>query len=182
MKRFALIGILVALTAVAMVGCNWDTGSDAETWSDVYNWVNYSGTYLGSFSNMQVVAEAGIQSFTVTQQGQNLQILDNRGGAYEGNIRAIRSISGSGPAISNTNSMVMPKDGDRVVASYECSGTSASRRSTQMVGTLEGIITGGVFNNRRIFGTWIEAGGRSGTIAGEAIAVQITTVTVTNAP
>jgi hypothetical protein len=47
MKRFALIGIGIALVAISMTGCSWETGSDAESWSSSYDWVNFSGVYRG---------------------------------------------------------------------------------------------------------------------------------------
>lgn len=45
MKRIALIGILAALMVVGMVGCDWETGDSATSWSSAFNWVNFSGTY-----------------------------------------------------------------------------------------------------------------------------------------
>jgi hypothetical protein len=47
MKRFALIGMWVAVLAVGIMGCNWETGEDATSWSSSYNWVNFSGSYRG---------------------------------------------------------------------------------------------------------------------------------------
>ena len=48
MKRFALIGICVAALSAGFVGCSWETGNDAESWSSAYDWVNFSGVYRGT--------------------------------------------------------------------------------------------------------------------------------------
>ncbi len=54
MKRFALIGACVAVLAVGIVGCDWDTGSDATSWSSSYNWVNFSGVYRSAAGGLLV--------------------------------------------------------------------------------------------------------------------------------
>jgi hypothetical protein len=48
MKQFALLGMCVAVLAIGITGCDWDTGTDAESWSSSYDWVNFSGVYRGS--------------------------------------------------------------------------------------------------------------------------------------
>ncbi len=48
MKRFALIGMALAAVAAGLVGCEWNTGEDASSWSSAYDWVNFSGVYRGS--------------------------------------------------------------------------------------------------------------------------------------
>lgn len=53
MKRFAWIGICAALVA-GLVGCEWNTGEDATSWSSSYNWVNFSGTYRGATGGLLV--------------------------------------------------------------------------------------------------------------------------------
>ena len=47
MKRFALIGVCAAALAAGIVGCSWETGDDATSWSSSYDWVNFSGVYRG---------------------------------------------------------------------------------------------------------------------------------------
>ena len=54
MKRFALIGMCVAVVAVGIAGCDWDTGSDATSWSSSYNWVNFSGVYRSAAGGLLV--------------------------------------------------------------------------------------------------------------------------------
>lgn len=43
-KTAVLASMLVAI-GVGLVGCEWESPSSSETWSDSYNWVNFSGVY-----------------------------------------------------------------------------------------------------------------------------------------
>ncbi len=54
MKRMALIGMCAAVAALGLMGCEWDTGSDAENWSSSYDWVNFSGVYRGASGGLLV--------------------------------------------------------------------------------------------------------------------------------
>jgi hypothetical protein len=54
MKRFAWLGIGMALVAVGITGCEWNTGNEAESWSSSYNWVNFSGTYRSAAGGLLV--------------------------------------------------------------------------------------------------------------------------------
>lgn len=47
MKRYALIGMVLAALAAGLVGCEWNTGEDATSWSSAYDWVNFGGVYRG---------------------------------------------------------------------------------------------------------------------------------------
>lgn len=54
MKRFAWLGIGIALVTVGLVGCDWSTGNEATSWSSAYNWVNFSGTYRSAAGGLLV--------------------------------------------------------------------------------------------------------------------------------
>jgi hypothetical protein len=54
MKRYALIGMVLAALAAGLVGCEWNTGEDATSWSSSFNWVNFSGTYRGATGGLLV--------------------------------------------------------------------------------------------------------------------------------
>ena len=43
----------------------------------------------------------------------------------------------------------------------------------RIVGIFEGTVAAGVFTGRRMDGTWIEAGGKTGNINGQTVAVPI---------
>ena len=331
MKRFAWIGVLAAVLAVGIVGCEWETGDDATSWSSSYNWVNFSGIYrsetggllvkdytsassstetttsgtstnvtttastngnqtstttttetikvsnenqgtfsasqttfsgnlahsnivagtltltlyngstdaaiksvsddgtgkLGSGNNAGTVTSSGswsltlntefptvsgyirasytysrsststetsttgtsttsgeesgatgkgIYSMTVIHNGQYVDITDNNGASYEGYISQIRSSSGE-----ENEDGTLPADGDTIIASWECSGTSAAGVRVTIIGTLQGTVAGGVFTSRTISGTWIEATGRSGDFTGVTTAVAITATTTSTA-
>ena len=310
MKRFALIGMVMAALAAGLVGCEWSTGEDATSWSSAYNWVNFSGTYRGatggllvtdftttpsvpgvtntitvanetqgsftagqpslsgklrhgnvvpgsvvitlyngsdgvirSFSdngsgvlgsgqgNVQYTsgswnlslttdfptvpgsvranysytvsnsgstgggAESGatsveIYSFNVVHSGQNLTVVDNNGATFSGKIGQIRSTSGAEntdiPQVSDDEQArrakatyyesELPADGDSIIANFEVSGTSAAYIPVKIVGTLEGTVAAGVFTGRKMNGTWIEAGGKTGDVNAttDSIVIQTT--------
>lgn len=318
MKRFALVGLGIALAAICITGCSWETGNDAESWSSSYNWVNFSGTYRGSSggllvtdysttpstpgsTNVVTVSSEGqggfvtgstdfsgvlnhgnlvagsatitlrgnnsttyktfadngngvlgnsegtidyvsgawsismsilipvpgpgqaiaaysyyvsndgssgsgavsgasgisIYSFNVTHSGQNVTIVDNNGATFVGKIDAIRSASGAqntdiGQVASdetgNDTSLhskntyyesPLPEDGDAIIATFECSGTSAAAMAVKIVGTLEGTVASGVFTGRKMNGTWIEVGGKTGDIFGLTGAIPVASVIAT---
>jgi len=169
MKRFALIGIMAAAAAVAMVGCEWETGSGTETWSDTYNWVNFSGTYtpFTNPNNLFVIEKAGIKSIAVTHRGQNLEMRDSSGNYYEGRMTWIQTASGSLPTPAGTNGVTFPNNAetDRVLAQYEVTGGGA-----RLVGTFEGYLINNVLRDRVMLGTWVK-GSKSDTIQGAAPAM-----------
>lgn len=183
MKFFSILGVcIVAAALLGMSACEWSTGSEATSWSSNYNWVNFSGNYTnpngGSLVTSIGSTNAGgttgtiIYSFNLVQQGQNINITDSDGARYAGYIGELRSASGVNP----TNS-AMPVDGDVIVATFECSGTSAQGMGVQIVGTLQGYVDATVFNGRTLTGTWIEAGGRTGNINGTTKSVAIAATT-----
>lgn len=171
MKRIALIGILATLTAMAIVGCDWETGSKANSWSDTYNWVNFSGTYTPFTGNLFVIEKPGIKSIAVSQMGQNLQMRDSSGNVYDGYVTWIQSESGALPTAASTNGVKYPSGAktDRVLAQFKCEGGGAS-----LVGTFEGYLVNNVMRDRTILGTWIK-GSKSDTIQGAAPAMVLDT-------
>ena len=122
------------------------------------------------------VTGKGIYSMTVIHNGQYVDITDNNGASYEGYISQIRSSSGE-----ENEDGTLPADGDTIIASWECSGTSAAGVRVTIIGTLQGTVAGGVFTSRTISGTWIEATGRSGDFTGVTTAVAITATTTSTA-
>jgi len=312
MKRFALVGLGVALAALCITGCSWETGSDAESWSSSYNWVNFSGTYRGAsggflvtdYSSTPVVADdsstdpvekpvsdeyqrsfntgdtkfgdnlahkdivagsvnitlvgldwsgtygddgngvlgnsegtirygpgswtldlgilapapsAGkiyasyvykvtpgpggggdsgasgisIYNFNVTHSGQHLTIVDNNGSTYTGRITDMSSASGAqntdigqvaADETANDSSLhskntyyesPLPENGDVIIAPFECTGISAAGMAVKIVGTLEGTVAAGVFTGRKMNGTWVEVGGKTGNIYGTTTAITV---------
>jgi hypothetical protein len=171
MKRMALIGILAAVAAVAMVGCDWETGDDATSWSDSYNWVNFSGTYTPFTGNNNVIEKPGIKSIAVTHVGQNLQMRDSSGNYYDGYVTWIQSESGVLPTTASTNGPTYPRgeETDRVLAQFKCTGGGAT-----LVGTFEGYQVNNVLRDRVILGTWVK-GSQSDTLQGAAPAMVLDT-------
>jgi len=115
---------IVAIAAgglVALSACEWGAGDDATSWSDTFNWVNFSGAYRsdgtqtttttasvskdssteqktstsGTSSTNTTVTYTGKQVYTVVHSGQNLTITDGRTGAIlTGKFSSMRSASG----------------------------------------------------------------------------------------
>ena len=135
-----------------------------------------------------------IYSFNVVHQGQHLTITDNNGATYTGRIKKMQSASGS----QNTDitqvganeeandrhakytyqESPLPPDGDTIVATFECAGISKAGLSVRLVGTLQGTVAARIFTSRRMDGTWIELGGKTGDINAQTEAVSIQTVVV----
>lgn len=188
MKRMALIGVCAAVAALAFTGCNWTSSSDSDSWSSSHNWVNFSGTYRNAEGPFLVTAGntssraaddqrggasgASVYSFVLQHQGQHLTIVDSNGAVYTGLIRILRSTSGT--EYGDDPDRHLPRDGDAIVASFDCSGYSRAGYSVQIVGTLQGSVSLNVFGSRTIHGTWVERGGRTGDIRGSAAGLPIT--------
>lgn len=121
-----------------------------------------------------------IYTFTVHHEGQYLKITDNTGATYEGRMGSIRSSIGqdatSGAAIGGT-----------IVAQFTATGTSKAGLPVNMAGTFQGEVLDSenattpeysglnqkVFTNRKMIGTWIEDGGKTGDIVGDASPITI---------
>ncbi len=277
-------GCAVAGAAVVLVGCDWEAGNGAQTVSNRYNWVNFSGVYravsgtflVGEFGSgggattntitgervatavagqstyagvtsrrrvlpgtFQIVAGVyvltdngagvlsgsgktgsivyqtgawsidligawppagtpilasyqytddadpgssggGVYTFSITQSGNSLTIVDSSGATYSGQISSIRTTGG----VSSDEASVTPLQpavGDTVIASFQAEGRSRAGVGVKIVGTLSGTVAGTsgggggptstiqiYLNNRRLQGTWIESTGRTGDIVGVA--------------
>lgn len=177
MKRLAWMSVLVAVLAIGLVGCDWNTGDDAGSWSSSYNWVNFSGVYRGEDNGPVVTGASGrtITSLVIDQSGQNLTITDSNGGVHQGRISHIRSASGygntdiqqagadeafnDGKAAKYTyQESPLPAMGDTIMANFECSGVGSPIR---IVGVLQGRIVG-VLQGSVSVGS---SGGEAGTAA-----------------
>lgn len=113
---------------------------------------------------------ATIYSFVVWQNGQELQITDNNGRTYSGTMG---SVSGT---LTSTNQTAIV--GDSIVAQFSAEGISAANYRVTIAGNLQGVVGGAAgvtyLNNRKMFGTWIEDGGRTGDVNGEASPIAVT--------
>lgn len=112
---------------------------------------------------------ATIYSFVVWQNGQDLQITDNNGRTYSGTMGSV-----SGTLTSTNQSAIV---GDSIVAQFSVEGVSAANYKVTIAGNLQGVVGGAAgvtyLNNRKMFGTWIEDGGRTGDVNGEASPIAV---------
>ena len=75
-KMWKLGAVAVAVAGVAgLCACEWGAGSDATSWSDSFNWVNFSGTYR--LSGTKTVAESSTK--TTGAAIENKEIYDEDG-------------------------------------------------------------------------------------------------------
>ncbi len=44
-RKTAILASMLVAIGIGIVGCEWESPSSDETWSDSYNWVNFSGIY-----------------------------------------------------------------------------------------------------------------------------------------
>jgi hypothetical protein len=129
--------------------------------------------------------KVSIYAFNVIQEGNKLRIVDNNGSVYEGGFGSIRSTSGT----DQDTSFPTYADGDQVMGQFEASGRSAANIGVKMVGNFQATIagvsssSGGTtsmrLTDRRILGTWIEVGGKTGDLNGQAVPIVVSTTTTT---
>jgi hypothetical protein len=115
-----------------------------------------------------------IYSFTVMHEGETLSITDNNGSVYTGTMGSVRSTGGA-----DQDNTATPVAGDTIIAQFSATGVSAAGYSVTMTGTFQGTVTAGgdsgfSLANRAMYGTWIEDGGTTGDINGEASPIPIT--------
>jgi hypothetical protein len=114
-----------------------------------------------------------IHQFTVFQTGNVLEIVDNNGARYAGQFGKVETTGGVGGDDINADPPAQPASGDTAVAEFTAEGLSASGIHVLMVGTFQGVVAGNSLTGRRIVGTWIETGGVTGNIDGQAAALAL---------
>lgn len=136
--------------------------------------VGINATYQTSVAGTAGTGSAGagtsgitIYTFTVFHEGQNVTITDNNGSVYSGGFGSIRSTSGS------TTLTI----GDTVIGQFTAEGTSAAGIAVKIVGTFQGVTGSSTVSDRRMLGTWIEDGGTTGDVNGEASPISLSTTT-----
>jgi hypothetical protein len=88
---------LAALTAAAvMTGCDWSSKTDSFNSSQGLGEVNFSGTYVGNQSGGRVVHNSSGRSITqlvISQAGNGLDVRDNNGSRYRGQISGLSFVT-----------------------------------------------------------------------------------------
>jgi len=146
-----------------------------------------SYTYTSGTSSDAGGANSGvtgnpIYTFNVNQDGNSVTLTDNNGADYKGKIKSVRTSGGT--TQDNVATQGSPTAGTVVTAGFEVKGTSGAGVSVKIVGTFSGIVGGSgaavSLQGRRIDGTWVEAGGKTGNISGttpSSVAIATTTTT-----
>lgn len=153
--------------------------------------VSTPGTPATSSSTGQGSSGMAIYSFTVFQAGNKIEITDNNGAKYGGQLGKVVTTSGITAETDKQRSetdTLLPSVGDSVIAEYTAEGTSAAGVSVMLTGTFQGVISRGsgadYLSDRRMLGTWSESKGVTGDINGASspIAVSSATTTPTTTP
>ncbi len=118
-----------------------------------------------------------IYSFSLTQEGNRITIVDNNGSVYTGEFGSITTNTGANRTTA-LNEQTTILSGDAVIAQFNVKGVSAAGKNVRITGVLQGTavvnvdqITGVstlTLSDRRMTGTWIEEKGRTGDINGAA--------------
>ncbi len=146
--------------------------------------VSSGGGGGGSGGGGQGSSGAPIVTFTVFQAGNKIEITDNNGAKYNGQLGNVATTSGIN---SDSDTTLVPSIGDSVIAEYTADGTSSAGKHVMLAGTFQGVVGRGsetamFLNDRRMLGTWIESGGVTGDINGQASPVAISVSTTTPTP
>jgi len=112
-----------------------------------------------------------IYSFSLTQEGNKITIVDNNGSTYTGELGSVRTNTG----VSRDTALdaAVPASGTQVTAQFNARGVSAAGKQVRMTGVLQGTVDvsdQGVVTlaSKTMTGTWIEEKGRTGDINGSA--------------
>ena len=149
--------------------------------------LNMIATYQTATAASGITAEPGgssvIDTFNVEQAGTSLRITDNNGSVYTGSLGAYVTL---GTVNSNVSvNGVANTGGQTVSAQFEASGVSSAGMNVQMTGNFQAqnqqsvTIASDPYSTtnivviqnswtRTIRGTWLEEGGRTGNINGQA--------------
>lgn len=116
-----------------------------------------------------------VYTFSVQQEGQRLQITDSNGAVYEGQLGSIR---GSGGFRGDGE----PPNGETIISQFEARGISAAGFEVKITGSFSAVVGFAdegryMLTTRRLNGTWIESGGRTGDVRGESTDVRVTITT-----
>ncbi len=167
--------LLLGLTGFIGMGCDWTSGGGVDSWNERWNAINFSGQYFGDFEGGLLVADVSdpgetgsvgsgvtgpaVISFTVHQEGERIEIIDNNGGRYTGNMGSLRRTDGQSIGEGETG---------HIIGQFGVSGVSAAGMEVEITGSFEGLRVDNTLTDRIINGTWIESGGRTGTLFGSA--------------
>lgn len=176
-----LTTIAAAAAIVAMSACEWGAGDDATSWSDEYNWVNFSGTYRTSGTktvtktntkghtnengegtvteSVSTSEDLTGSAFTVYHSGQNLTITDGSGSSYTGKFKQMRSATG----YENTQAVTArgAKDGVKTTEKHALAGDTiigsfeATGPGGRMVGTFQMVISSTLVGQRTMSATLV---------------------------
>lgn len=177
--RFADLGSSSAGTVVLTVspadGSSGTINLDTGAWTLSFPSPIASGTQILSayqYLTSVVTPDQGnhgdpIYTFVLYQQGNTIQIVDDCGSKYEGNIGSVRTTGGVPIDLDPSNQLTVPTTGP-IVAQLYATGYSQGY-SVQITGVLQGTLTSAsTLVNRTMQATFVEIGGYDADVNGAA--------------
>lgn len=165
MKRFALsmIALTAATATVFVTSCDWSSGSQANfNTSNQSSLTNISGFYQASRGGRAVngTSRGNINSLTIQQSGNRVEVVDNQGSRYTGSVGAPLLVNNLGDSSIATGALLSTyqiswsgRDGVaaldieftgtiNLVAVQDITGETANRETERVVTTsTDGVVT-----------------------------------------
>ncbi len=132
-------------------------------------WASYRYTQESSAAEVSGSSGTPVYTFSITQSGNRLTIIDSNGNRFEGQIYDIRTTSGDIQDYEDTVGGDEAPEGI-VTASFVAEGTAFGQQ-VRLEGTFQGTMLvdySYMLFDRMISGTWRESGGASGVFYGLA--------------
>jgi hypothetical protein len=140
MKKVVSVIAASVVGTLLISGCEWgSSGSDGSfnTSQGAGVQLNFSGVYRGTMSGGKLVASKGgapVTSLTIFQSGNAIEVTDNNGSTYRGNV-------GSPGAVSDSSSGTFPVGAELAQAQISFTGNdnTAGGREVNFVGVIHAV-------------------------------------------
>jgi len=117
-------GLLLPLALVVLVGCEWDSSGEDDTWNSAWDWVNFSGVYRAGDGGLLVTdytATPGTPGVTNNVTSETVGSGNGVDTTYSGNFANSPVLPGTVTIVAGAFALV--DDGAGVLADVGVSGT-----------------------------------------------------------
>ncbi|HMO51723.1 MAG TPA: hypothetical protein PKE26_10560 [Kiritimatiellia bacterium] len=132
---FVLASLAAGSLALFVTGCDWSTGGTGSSFNTSQGAgisVNFSGFYRGELSGGRAVSPVAgnITTFTISQSGNRLTVIDNNGSRYTGSV-------GSPGLVASPSGGAFPPGAELVQGQVNWSGkNNATGRDIEFAGVI----------------------------------------------